>query len=212
MFVRDSMTPKPITVRPESDPLAGLMLIKSGRFRHLPVVDGGGNLVGIVDRNDLETFLSQAGSPGIQKRQHRVDQVMTREVLTVSPDCPLEEAARLMVDNKIGCLPVLDEDRLVGIVTETDIFKQFATVLGAGSDSIRLTVQVADAPGQLAELAGRIARAGGNISSVVAYPAGQAGRINITLRVEQVGRERVLGAVRDLPQLTVIHAWGGECD
>ncbi|MEJ2209674.1 MAG: CBS and ACT domain-containing protein [Anaerolineae bacterium] len=212
MFVRDCMTPKPITVRPESDPRAGLMLIKSGRFRHLPVVDGEDNLVGIVDRNDLETFLAQAGSPGIQKRQHRVDQAMTREVVTVSPDCPLEEAASLMVAHKIGSLPVLEEGRVVGIVTETDLFKQLAAVLGGGSDSLRLTVQVADAPGQLAELAGRISRVGGNISSVVAYPAGQAGRLNITLRVEQATHETVLGAVEDLPQLQVIHAWGGGCE
>lgn len=212
MFVRDCMTPKPITVRPESDPLAGLMLIKSGRFRHLPVVDGEGNLVGIVDRNDLEAFLSQAGSPGIQKRQHRIDRVMTREVVSVSPDCPLEEAASLMVAHKIGSLPVLEEGRVVGIVTETDLFKQFAAVLGGGSDSIRLTVQVADAPGQLAELAGRISEVGGNISSVVAYPAGQAGRINITLRVEGVGRETVLDAIAGLPQLELIHAWGSVCE
>ncbi|MFN2225025.1 MAG: CBS and ACT domain-containing protein [Anaerolineae bacterium] len=208
--MRDCMTSKPIMVRPESDPLAGLMLIKSGRFRHLPVVDGEGSLVGIVDRNDLEAFLSQAGSPGIQKRQHRVDQVMTREVVTVAPDCPLEEAASLMVVHKIGSLPVLEEGRVVGIVTETDLFKQFAAVLGGGSDSIRLTVQVADAPGQLAELAGRISGVGGNISSVVAYPAGQAGRINITLRVERAGRATILAAIEDLPQLEVIHAWGGE--
>ena len=211
MFVRDCMTPKVITVRPESDPLAALMLLKSGRFRHLPVVDAEGRLAGIVDRHDLDRFLSQAESPGILKRQHRVDQVMTRGVVTVPPDCPLEEAARLMVENKIGSLPVLAEGRVVGIITETDIFKQFAAVLGGGSPSLRLTVRVADIPGQLAELAGRIAGAGGNIASVVAYPSGEAGRINITLRIHQAGQEAILQAIEGLPQLEVIHAWGGEC-
>lgn len=210
MFVRDCMTPKPITVRPGSDPLAAIMLLKSGRFRHLPVVDAEGRLAGIVDRDDLEQFLSQAGSPGILKRQHRVDQVMTTEVATVLPDCPLEEAAALMVEKKIGSLPVLEEGRVVGIITETDIFKQFATVLGGGSASLRLTVQVADKPGQLAALASRIARAQGNIASVVAYPADQAGRINITLRIERARQETVLETIKDLPQLEVLHVWGGE--
>ncbi len=210
MFVRDCMTPKPITVRPESDPLAAIMLLKSGRFRHLPVVDSEGRLAGIVDRNDLELFLSQAGSPGILKRQHRVDQVMSRDVVTVRPDCPLEEAAALMVQNKIGSLPVLDEGCVVGIITETDIFKQFAAVLGGGTASLRLTVQVADTPGQLAELASRIAQVQGNITSVVAYAAGQAGRINITLRIEQADRETVLAAVNELPRVELIHAWGGD--
>jgi acetoin utilization protein AcuB len=210
MFVRDCMTPNPITVRPESDPLAAMMLLKSGRFRHLPVVDAEGRLAGIVDRNDLELFLSQAGSPGILKRQHRVDQVMTHDVATVPPDCPLEEAAALMVQRKIGSLPVLEEGRVVGIVTETDIFEQFAAVLGGGTGSIRLTVQVAKTPGQLAELAGRIARVQGNISSVVAYPASEAGQLNITLRIEQASREAILEAIKDLPQFKVVHAWGGE--
>ena len=167
MLVRDCMTRDPVSVRPESDPLAGMALLKAGGFRHLPIVAADGRLVGIVARSGLESFLSKAGSPGVIKRQHRMDQVMTREVVRVPPDCPLEEAATLMVKHKIGSLPVVEAGEVVGIVTETDIFKQFAAVLGGGTDSLRLTVQVPDVPGQLAELAGRIAQLNGNISSVV---------------------------------------------
>jgi len=210
MFVRDCMTRNPITVGPESDPLVGMTLLKCGGFRHLPVVDADGRLVGIVDRADLELFLSKAGSPGVMKRQHRMDQVMTREVVRVPPDCPLEEAATLMVKHKIGSLPVVEAGQVVGIITETDIFKQFAAVLGGGSDSLRLTVQMADVPGQLAKLADRIAQVNGNISSVVAYAAEQPERINFTLRVEGAGRETVLGAVSGLAGLDVLHAWGCE--
>jgi acetoin utilization protein AcuB len=210
MFVRDCMTSKPITVRPESDPLAAILLLKTGRFRHLPVVDTDGHLVGIVDRADLELFLSQAGSPGIAKRQHRVEQVMTRDVVAVPPGCPLEEAAALMVQNKVGSLPVLEEGRVVGIITETDIFRLFTAVLGGGTASVRLTVQVADAPGELARLAGCLARAGGNISSVIAYPAGETGRSNITLRIDGAERQAILNAIRDLPQLEIIDVRGPE--
>jgi acetoin utilization protein AcuB len=210
MFVRDCMTRDVVTVRPESDPLAAVALLKCGGFRHLPVVDAEGKLVGIVARNDLDVFLTKAESPGVLKRQHRVDQVMGREVVTVPPDCPLEEAASLMVQHKIGSLPVVEEGQVVGIITETDIFKQFAAVLGGGSDSLRLTVQVPDVPGQLAELAGRIAQVGGNISSVVAYDADQLERINITLRVEGADRATVLEALSDQAGLNVLHLWGGE--
>jgi acetoin utilization protein AcuB len=209
MFVRDCMTPDPFTVRPESDPLAGMMLLRAGRFRHLPVVEGDGKLVGIVDHDSLELFLSRAGSPGVTKRQHRVDQVMARDVLTVTPDCPLEEAAALMVSHKVNSLLVVTGERLVGIITETDIFKQLAAALGGGGASLRLTVQVADTPGQLAELAGRIAGVDGNICSVVSYTAGRSGRINITLRVEGADRDTLLGALSDLPGLDVLNAW--EC-
>lgn len=210
MFVRDCMTRDPVTVRPESDPLAGLTLLKYGGFGHLPVVDADNRLVGIVDRADLELFLSKAGSPGIVKRQYRVDQVMTREVVTVPPDCPLEEAATLMVEHKISSLPVVEAGQVIGIITETDIFKQFAAVLGGGTDLLRLTVQVADVPGQLARLASRIAQVNGNLSSVIAWAADQPGRINITLRVEGVDRETVLGAVSGLAGLDVLRAWGSE--
>nr|HID13639.1 CBS domain-containing protein [Anaerolineae bacterium] len=210
MFVRDCMTRDPVTVRPESDPLAAVALLKCGGFRRLPVVGTEGKVVGIVARTDLEVFLSKAGSPGVLKRQHRVDQVMSREVVTVPPDCPLEEAASLMVEHKIGSLPVVEAGRIVGIITETDIFKQFAAVLGGGTGSLRLTVQVPDVPGQLAELAGRIARVNGNISSVVAYAADRPERINITLRVEGANRGTVLEAVSGQAGLEVLHVWGSE--
>ena len=86
MFVRDCMTRNPVTVRPESDPLAAVTLLKCGGFRRLPVVDTKGELVGIVARNDLEVFLSKSRSPGVIKRQHRVDQVMNQGVVMVPPD------------------------------------------------------------------------------------------------------------------------------
>jgi acetoin utilization protein AcuB len=210
MYVRDCMTLTPLTVRPESDPMAALMVLKYHGFRHLPVLDKNGGLVGIVDRDDLEKFLSTAGAPTVLKRQHRVEQVMTRDVVTVTPDCPLEEAAILMVNHKIGSLPVMDSGGLVGIITKTDIFKQFAAVLGGATDSFRLTVQVADTPGQLAQLASRIAQVNGNISSLVAYPADKPKRQNLTLRVEGIDRQTVLEAVSGQAGLEVIDAWGCE--
>lgn len=207
MFVRDCMTRNPVTVRPDSDPLAAVSLLKCGDFRRLPVVDAGGKLIGIVTHNDLEVFLSKAESPGIIKRQHRVEQVMSQEVMMVPPDCPLEEAASLMVENKIGSLPVVEDERVVGIITETDIFRQFAAVLGGKTDSLRLTVQVPNVPGQLAELASRIAQVGGNISSVVAYETDQPDRINITLRVEGIEQEIVLEVISGQFRLDVLHVW-----
>jgi acetoin utilization protein AcuB len=204
MLVHDCMTHKPITIRPESDPMVAISLLTAGKFRHLPVIESDGSLVGIVDRADLELFLAKAGSPGYIKRNHRVDQLMKRNVITVRPDCPLEEAASLMVQHKIGSLPVLEAGRLVGIITETDIFKRFVAILGGGSDSLRLTVQVDDKPGQLAELAGRIARVNGNIVSVVSSPAEQPGRMNFTLRVEGVDQPSLLAGVEDQPGLIVL--------
>jgi acetoin utilization protein AcuB len=207
MFVRDCMTRSPLTVRPESDPLAALALLKRGSFRRLPVVDDGGTLVGIVSRSDLEVFLFKSGSPKVTERQHRVEQVMQRSVVTVPSDCPLEEAASLMIEHKIGSLLVVEAGRLVGIITETDIFRQLAAVLGGGTNSLRLTVQVPDVPGQLAELSSRIAQVGGNISSVVAYGAGVPEYVNITLRIEGADLETILDALTGQFRLRVVHTW-----
>jgi acetoin utilization protein AcuB len=212
MLVRDCMTGDPITVRPESDPMAAMMVLRSGGFRHLPVLGKDGRLVGIVDRTDLRQFLSEAGSPSVMKRQHYVEQVMTREVVTVPPDCPLEEAASLMVRHKIGSLPVIDEGKLVGIITETDIFKQFVAALGGGTDTIRLSVQVDNIPGQIAALASAIARVNGNILSMVTYPAKQAGRINLTLRVEGVDCETIQQAIKGLEGIVMLYVWCSDED
>ncbi len=208
MLVRDCMTPNPITVRPESDPLAAVALCKSGGFCRLPVVDEEGRVVGIVTKNDLTLFLSTAPSPGVMKRQHRVDQVMRAPVVTVLPDYPLEEAARLMIEHDVGGLPVVDEGgRVVGIITRSDLFAQFAEALGADTPSLRITVQVPDRPGELARLAGRIAQAGGNICSVVSHRPKESGRMNLTLRVEGVARDTLLAAVRADPEVAVLHVW-----
>jgi len=207
MLVQDCMTPNPISIRPESDPVAAIGLLRAGGFRHLPVLDETGALVGIVDRTDMETFLAKAGSPGVMKRNHRVDQVMSRNVISVAPTCPLEEAASLMVKHKIGSLPVLEEGRLVGIITETDIFSRFAAILGGGTSSLRITVQVDDRPGQLAEVAGRIASINGNITSVVAFSSGRPQRMNFTFRVQGVDQEMLLNVVSSVNDLEILHAW-----
>jgi len=207
MLVQDCMTRNPISIRPESDPVAAIGLLKAGGFRHLPVLDAEGRLVGIVDRTDMETFLSKAGSPGVMKRNHRVDQLMNRNVISVAPTCPLEEAASLMVQHKIGSLPVLEDYKLVGIITETDVFRRFAEVLGGGTSSLRLTVQVDDKPGQLAEVAGRVASVEGNITSIVAFDAGKPQRMNFTIRVQGVEQEVLLRAVSGVPGVEVLHYW-----
>lgn len=208
MLVQDRMHANPITVRPNSDPLAGLALCKSGGFGRLPVVDDEGKLIGIVTEHDIRLFLSTAPSPGVIQRQHSVDQVMTTPVVTVPPDYPLEEAARLMIRHDIGGLPVIDKEGYpIGIITRSDIFAQLAETLGADQPSLRVTVRVPDRPGELAKLASRIADAKGNICSVVSHCQGQSGCMNITLRVEQIKREEALQAIQALPDIEVIHVW-----
>lgn len=207
MFVRDCMTTNPISVHPESDPLAALGLCKSAHIRRLPVVNADGQVVGIVTRNMLELFLSTAPSPGIMKRQHNVEQVMAGPVVTVSPAYPLEEAARLMVVHKIGSLPVVENGRLVGIITETDIFKQFVEILGGQAKAIRVTVDVLDTPGTLAKVVDAVAALRGNIRSVILSPCAEPGCRSVTLWIEELDRAALTEAIQNIAEVRLLRIW-----
>jgi acetoin utilization protein AcuB len=205
VLVRDRMTPNPTTVRPESDPMAAQTLMRYGNFRRLPVVDHEGKLIGIVTASDLDIFFSRAPSPGVVKRQYRVDQVMHRPVITVSPDYPLEEAAQLMLKNKIGSVPVVEGEKVVGIITESDIFAQLVEALGGDTASLRITVDVPDRPGQFALVAAKMAELNYNICSVLSSRAGE--RMKLTMRIEGADLDRIIQAVEELDEIALTHIW-----
>jgi acetoin utilization protein AcuB len=192
------MTCSPVTLRPESDPLAGIALCKSGRFRHLPVVDTEGCVLGVVSRADLELFLAEAESPGVIKRQHRVEQVNVRGVPPVQPDAPLEEAARLMVENKTTCLPVVEDGRLVGVVTETDMLNALLEVFSGQRRGIRLTALAPYLKGSLAVISTAIAEAGGVILSLNIFEGTDPTNWGCTLKASDISRQELIGAVEPM--------------
>ena len=120
-----------ITARPGTPVLDARQLMLKARIRHLLVTDEGGLLVGIVTDRDIRLNLpSQATSLSVWEINHllaklSVDEVMTQVVITVGPDIPAREAARLMIERQIGALPVVDGGILIGIVTETDLLRAF---------------------------------------------------------------------------------------
>lgn len=211
MLVRDLMTPNPITVRPNSDYLAAIALMRAARCRHLPVVDESGALVGMITSTDL-IGSAPASTPKERAIYHdgvltRVGDVMHTPVASVPPDYPIEEAASLMEAHRVGGLPVLEEGRLVGIITGTDIYHTLIGVLGGGSDTLRVTIEIDNLPGQFAAVTGRVAEAGGNILSIASYPAPRPDRMALTLRVEAVTLDVLLAAIEAHPGLTVRHVW-----
>lgn len=211
MLVKEVMARNPITIRPESDYLAAIAIMRAGKIRHLPVVSAQGKLVGII----TETALRGIQSPDAPKKQAiqsdgvlmRIGEIMTTPVITVSPEYPLEEAAQIMVENHISCLPVVEGETLVGIITETDVFRLFVRVLGGGSPTIRVNVQVDNFPGQFASLTGYIAAVDGNILSIASNPADTPDRVNLTLRVESIDLDTLLDAIKKHPGAEVRHIW-----
>lgn len=169
MRVGHRMTRNPLTATPHMALKAASELLQKHRIRHLPVVDRG-KLVGIVTDRDIRRALpSDATSLEVHELLYLLDKVevqeiMTKELTTATPDTPVEEAARLMVEKKIGGLPVLEGERLVGIITETDVLTAFVELMGLRASPARLEVVLEEKPGAFADVCQIIEQQGGDIS------------------------------------------------
>ncbi len=220
MFVRDWMTKDPLVVSPKTSVEEAIRLMRQNRLRHLPVVKKKKRLVGIVTQTDLlQASPSPATSLSVWEinfllAKMQVRDAMTKPVIVVEEECPLEEAALVMAEHKIGCLPVVRDDRLVGIITETDLFNIFVEQLGARSTGVRLTLLVRDVKGELARLTGRIAELGGNIIRLTTLPAQEPDRQVVTVKVEDADRQSLVDGLADVV-IEILDAregrgWGSE--
>jgi acetoin utilization protein AcuB len=167
MLVGRRMSRPVISIPPELPIVDALKLMRSEHIRRAPVIKDN-KMVGIVSDKDLQNASpSPATSLSVWELNYllskiQVKDVMTRKVLSVTEDTPIEEAARIMADNKIGGLPVVREDAVVGIITETDLFKIFLELMGAREPGVRVMVLIDNSPGQLARLTKTVSENGGN--------------------------------------------------
>ena len=170
MNVREAMTPRPVVVTPETTIEAATSLMRRRRFRHLPVVADDA-LVGVVSERDLHAL--ESPDDDLVRRQRPVHSIMTPNVVTIGPDDPVEQAARLLLENKIGCLPVVEDGALVGIITESDIFRAFVAFLGVMEPGTRVQIHTSDLTSALGRIA-EVAQAQGVRVVTVVSEAGRA--------------------------------------
>lgn len=203
MLVGERMSRPPIVIGPEMSIHDALALFKKERIRRAPVVKGG-KLVGIVSEKDLlNASPSPATTLSVWEMNYllsklTVAEVMTKNVITVSEDTPIEEAARIMADNKIGGLPVLKGTRVVGIITETNLFKMFLELMGAREKGVRVTALIEDLPGTLAKITKAIADAGGNFVAFGQFVGEDVNTRVITFKVNGVNQAQVKKALAPL--------------
>jgi acetoin utilization protein AcuB len=171
LLVKDSMTREVVVLPPQATAGEALALCRERRIRHLPVLEDG-RLVGIVSDRDLRSATPALGEPARAEALGRipVSEVMAGAVTTARPDDPIEEAANAMREKKIGCLPVVEEDDLVGIISSSDVMEALVYLMGAHEPGNRLEVVMPDRPGTLAGVAGIFGELGINIVSAVAGP------------------------------------------
>ena len=199
MLIRTRMTRAVITAPPSMTLGEALALMQAKRFRHLPIVEGE-RLVGLVTDRDLRLASPPPGalSPVEANRvmERRVADVMVSELITASPEMPVEEAARLMHQHRIGCLPVTVGDHLVGILTASDLLRAFVELFGVNRPSSRIEVRMANRPGELA----RVVRAIGidahiNITGLVIPPLGREEAVAV-IHLQTLDPRDVIGALQ----------------
>lgn len=123
MLVKDRMSPRFITIRPGASLAEARSLLDQHRIRHLPVVEEG-NLLGIITDRDI-----RSAAPASALDRVKVGAAMTRNVITVTPETHIQQAAKLLLANRIGGLPVLKERELQGVITETDLLNALVEIM-----------------------------------------------------------------------------------
>lgn len=200
MLVRERMSKNPITTRPSASVPDALKVMQGSKVRQLPVLDDKGRLVGIVSLVDLfRASPSPATSLSVWEVDYllekiKVEDVMTKQVITVTEDTAVEDAGRIMVESKISGLPVMRGDELVGIITESDLFSILLDVFGARQPGVRITAQMPLAKGGLAKLSTAISSIGGHF---VAFAESMDEGI-VTFKVRDAKREELLKAIEPL--------------
>lgn len=205
MLVQDRMSTPAVTVEPDLPFQEALKLMQQHRFRRLPVVDRRQRLVGIVSERDLlHAAPSPATSLNIWELNYllsklTVGELMTRQVHVVTPDTPIEEAARLMVAHKIGGLPVVDQARhVLGVITETDIFKVFSEMLGSDVPGLRLVLAMPPGQMPLAALLQALVELNGRLVSVGTFRPDEQGHARVLIKVAGIPKEALLARLEAL--------------
>ena len=204
MLVGNRMTSNPITCKPDLSIAEAMEWMKREKVRRFPVVDDAGKLVGIVTDKDLvHASPSSATSLSMWEISYllskvKVAEVMTKKVITIEEDCPIEEAARLMADSKIGGLPVMRDGMLVGIITESDLFKVFLELFGARQKGIRLTLLAPYYKGSLAQISSAITERGGLILAMNVFLGDDPTNWGCHLKVSEITKDDLLAVVEPL--------------
>lgn len=203
MLVRSRMTADVITVSPDTTLAEALGVARTHGIRHLPVLEDG-RLVGMVTDRDLRLAMPPVWAnqhDELQQALHRrtVGELMITDLITTTPDTPVEEAGKILYEKRIGCVPVIENDELVGILTETDLLRAFVELFGTGQASSRVEVRMPNKPGELA----RVVRAIGiehriNITGLVLPPTDSVHESLAIMHLQTLNPRPIITALRKM--------------
>ena len=210
MLVKERMTLHPLTIEPTASITEAHRYMKENSIRHLPIVRKDGALVGLVTRETLmEAMPSSVTTLSVWEMNYALNKVkardvMVRDVITVEENVSIEKAARIMAENKIGCLLVMRNGSLAGIITDTDMLSTLMELMGARQAGVRITLQAPDVPGALAKITAAIAGQDGDIAACGTYPAEEALKFNVVLKIRHVPQDDLVASLRELEDVEVL--------
>ncbi len=192
MIVRHWMSTDLVTIKKEASIQEALALMKLESIRHLPVVDSDRKLLGWVTDADLRGVLIAS-----MLEELTLEDVMIRKPFTVHPEMPLEEAARILLDRRVGGLPIVKDGILVGIITVVDILSAFITFLGLFTDSTRLDIKVTGSPNPLPEITRIVRLHGGEIVSICHLPSEEGPEYSYSLRLKKTDLKPIISDLEE---------------
>jgi len=206
MLVKDWMTKDPVTITDDTSMMKAIHLMKHNRFRRLPVLHQG-QLVGIITDRDLkEASPSKATTLDVHELYYllaelQVKDIMTRNPLTVSPHDTVEHAAQFMLEHTISGLPVVDQGKLVGIITQSDVYRAFMHITGIQQGGVQFALRMEDRPGLIKEVVDLLrARGARFVSLLTSYATTQVGYRDVYIRVKNLAPDAVPGVQEELAQ------------
>lgn len=212
MLVNDCMTRHPIMISPSAKAAEAQKIMSENKIRHLPVVGSGKRLKGLITRQRLALKPDLLGSLNVWEISRyladlTVDKMMLKmpSVVTITSDRTVERAARMMTENKIGCLPVIEANVVVGIITETDLLQAFQEMLGLPMPGLRVTVRMPDRPGEFAKLMSHVAAQQWGVMGIASFPSRrEPGSYDLVLKIVRVVREEAEQVLSQIPDQTLV--------
>ncbi len=206
MLVKDYMTRHPLMAVPTMPIVEAQRYMGENNIRHLPVVGDGKRLLGLITKQSLLVQPGTLGSLNVWEITRYLSDlavgdvmVKAQDVVTIEQDATIEETARIMVENRIGCLPVLDEGIVVGIITETDMLAQLMEMMVTRVPGVRVTVRMPDTQGELAKLVNAINAQGWPIMACGgARPPKQPGKWDAVVKIPHVSQEEVIAVLKQI--------------
>jgi len=203
MLVKDYMTKHPLMVQPTMSVVEAQRYMGENNIRHLPIVGKGKRLLGLVTRQTLLVQPATLGSLNVWEITRFLSDmtigdvmVKAKDVITIEKDATIEEAARVMVKKKIGCLPVMEEGIVMGIITETDLLAQLMEMMATRVSGVRVTVRMPDQRGELAKLVSAISAQGWGILACGGVPSPKdPGKWDAVVKIRDVPKGEIVAAL-----------------